>query len=90
MIIDSYEFRVERKDKNKKAWCCINKDRTKCKARCLTHDQTLEIKPNCHNHGRTFKGHYGNLSSQIWNIERAKPTTGNWRLNRKRKSILNS
>lgn len=72
MIINSYEFRVERKTSNKSIWCCIFKDRQKCKARCATYGNTLELKSTSHNHEYTFRGHYEHLTSQILNIQHGK------------------
>lgn len=68
MIINSYEFKVEKKLHNKSIWCCLLKDRIKCKARCITYGKTLELKGSSHNHECTYKRSYQNLSSQILNI----------------------
>lgn len=48
------------------------KDRLKCKARCSTYGQTVELRHSLHNHANSFKGQYEDLSSQILNIQHAK------------------
>lgn len=72
MILNSFEFKVERRLYNKSVWCCTLKDRLKCKARCVTYGKTLELKRIGHNHESTFKGQYEQLSSQVLNIMQGK------------------
>ncbi|XP_018573607.1 protein tramtrack, beta isoform isoform X26 [Anoplophora glabripennis] len=72
MIIGSHSFLIERKLPQESFWCCIYKNKTKCKARCKTFRRTLEIRQADHNHPATFVGSHNGLSSQTLSIVHSK------------------
>ncbi|XP_018573589.1 protein tramtrack, beta isoform isoform X10 [Anoplophora glabripennis] len=72
MIVNMYEFRVERRLSDKTFWCCTFSTKNKCRARCVTYARTLQVKHGEHNHDINFKGDYTNLSTQRLNIVKSK------------------
>lgn len=61
IIVDDHEFTTERKFGEKILWCCTFKEKCKCRARCTTYGNTLEITYGHHSHIPNFQGSYSNL-----------------------------
>lgn len=57
MVLNQFEYKVERQTTpTNMCWCCVTKEKNKCRARIVTfHDQVV-IKRRDHNHEPTFKG----------------------------------
>ncbi|XP_018573599.1 protein tramtrack, beta isoform isoform X19 [Anoplophora glabripennis] len=72
MIVDLYEFKIERKLPDKSLWCCTYNKRSKCRARCVTSGKTLEIRHAVHNHQATFKVGSREVASQTLQIIKGK------------------
>ncbi|CAG9764336.1 unnamed protein product [Ceutorhynchus assimilis] len=57
MVLDQYEYKVERQTTpTNMCWCCVSKEKSKCKARIVTFHNHVVIKRSDHNHEPTFKG----------------------------------
>ncbi|XP_060525327.1 modifier of mdg4-like isoform X12 [Cylas formicarius] len=57
MVIKNYEYKVERQTTpTNMSWCCITKEKYKCKARLVTFRNNVVIKYKYHNHDGTYKG----------------------------------
>ncbi|KAL3277339.1 hypothetical protein HHI36_012690 [Cryptolaemus montrouzieri] len=69
LIIDRYEFMLERKYADKTAWTCKYKEKKKCKARLLTFGRTVKLMNSTHNHIADFNGDVESLISTFVNIE---------------------
>ncbi|XP_072393840.1 uncharacterized protein [Diabrotica undecimpunctata] len=70
MILDCYEFILERRVASKSIWCCTYKTKAKCKARCYTYGQVVDIKNGQHNHDYTQKSSYSHIFSKTLTIIR--------------------
>jgi len=64
LIIDGYEFIIQRRRGASHVWMCSCHSKYKCKVRLQTTSSMITIKRVSHSHGRTFKGSYENLQSQ--------------------------
>ncbi|XP_076252131.1 uncharacterized protein LOC143191191 isoform X6 [Rhynchophorus ferrugineus] len=57
MVLGQYEYKVERQTTfTNMCWCCVAKEKYKCKARIITFHDNVVIKRRDHNHPPTFKG----------------------------------
>ncbi|XP_023014955.1 uncharacterized protein isoform X17 [Leptinotarsa decemlineata] len=72
MILDSNSFKIERRLTNKTIWCCTYKVKMKCKARCITYSNTVEVKQDNHTHEFNFRRSCQGLICQKLNIIRPK------------------
>ncbi|XP_030751949.1 protein tramtrack, beta isoform-like isoform X18 [Sitophilus oryzae] len=50
LIIRNYEYKLERSRQDKNIWCCKNKEKYKCKARCISSGKVVHLRNSCHNH----------------------------------------
>ncbi|KAF7282375.1 hypothetical protein GWI33_002752 [Rhynchophorus ferrugineus] len=57
MVLGQYEYKVERQSTpTNMCWCCLAKEKLKCKARVITFHDHVVVKRIAHNHPPTFKG----------------------------------
>ncbi|KAH1028205.1 hypothetical protein HUJ05_001580 [Dendroctonus ponderosae] len=57
MVLGKFEYKVERQTTpTNMCWCCLTKEKNKCKARVVTTGNHVVIKRRDHNHEPTFKG----------------------------------
>ncbi|XP_057667841.1 protein tramtrack, beta isoform-like isoform X6 [Diorhabda carinulata] len=71
IILDGYEFRIEKKGMKKVPWCCTQKGRRRCMARFVENEGCLEITRSIkHNHLPTFRGNIEECSISIVEIRR--------------------
>jgi len=57
MVLGEFEYKVERQTTpTNMCWCCLTKEKNKCKARVVTFGNHVVIKHREHNHDPTFKG----------------------------------
>ncbi|XP_030751878.1 protein tramtrack, beta isoform-like isoform X9 [Sitophilus oryzae] len=57
MVMGEFEYKVERQTTlTNMCWCCVAKEKHKCKARVVTFHDHVVIKRKEHNHPPTFKG----------------------------------
>ncbi|XP_056644028.1 modifier of mdg4-like isoform X31 [Diorhabda carinulata] len=70
MIVDSYEFMLERRFTDKSIWCCTHKIKSKCKARCYTYGQVVDVRVGEHSHGPSMNAYSASLFSQTLSIIR--------------------
>lgn len=68
LIIDGYEFIIQRRRGSSHVWMCSCHSRYKCKVRLQTTSSMITIKRVSHSHDRTFKGSYDNLQSQLVHV----------------------
>lgn len=50
LILRNYEYKVERKTAGRNVWCCKRKEKYRCKARCVTFGNVVQIRNGVHNH----------------------------------------
>ncbi|XP_076252134.1 uncharacterized protein LOC143191191 isoform X8 [Rhynchophorus ferrugineus] len=59
MVFGQYEYKVERQSTSTNmCWCCLLKEKLKCKARIITFHDHVVVKRIAHNHPPTFNGDY--------------------------------
>ncbi|XP_044756270.1 modifier of mdg4-like isoform X34 [Coccinella septempunctata] len=55
LIYENYLFRIERKTPERSIWSCVQKMKSKCKARFITFGSTLKLMHRHHNHEITLR-----------------------------------
>ncbi|XP_045468582.1 protein tramtrack, beta isoform-like isoform X13 [Harmonia axyridis] len=74
LIINRYEFMLERKYADKTAWTCKYKEKKKCKARLLTYGRTVKLMNSIHTHPADFNGDVDSLISTVVYFEEKEKT----------------
>lgn len=64
---EDYHYKLERTSANRKMYCCVRKEKLKCRARVSTsvNERKLYLKSLTHNHGPTFRNNEKLTSSEV-------------------------
>ncbi|XP_018573611.1 protein tramtrack, beta isoform isoform X30 [Anoplophora glabripennis] len=73
LILNDFEFKIERQSATRVMWCCKAKDKLKCRARIVSFENVIQLRTIVHNHPPTFTGVYGKFfNKELVKIERYK------------------
>lgn len=71
LILNDFEFKIERQSATRVMWCCKAKDKLRCRARIVSFADVIQLRTIVHNHPPTFCGVYSNsFNKELVKIER--------------------